>query len=183
MQKREVYMSKPKKIPAFKSEAEERKFWETHDSTNYIDWSKAEHVHFPNLKPSTKSISIRLPESLLEEIKILANKQDVPYQSLIKILINQGLRNQVEQLMKFYHNLFKRLIDNRHKKTTHKTTDTELGEVIKSIRNTMNLNSEQFSKKVNIKTSTLKAIERGEQAIDSKLEKKIEKIFSEDQRV
>jgi predicted DNA binding CopG/RHH family protein len=69
----------------FKTEAEERKFWETHDSTDYIDWSKAERVRFPNLKPSTTAISIRLPLGLLEQIKIAANKRDVPYQSLIKM--------------------------------------------------------------------------------------------------
>jgi uncharacterized DUF497 family protein/predicted DNA binding CopG/RHH family protein len=78
-------MSKLKPIPAFKSEAEERKFWETHDSTDYIDWSKAERMRFPNLKPSTTAISMRLPLGLLEQIKIAANKRDVPYQSLIKM--------------------------------------------------------------------------------------------------
>jgi predicted DNA binding CopG/RHH family protein len=69
----------------FKSEAEERKFRETHNSTDYVDWSKAERMRFPNLKPSTTAISIRLPLSLLEQIKIAANKRDVPYQSLIKM--------------------------------------------------------------------------------------------------
>lgn len=78
-------MSKLKPIPAFKSEAEERRFWETHDSTDYVDWSKAQRVRFPNLKPTTTAISLRLPVSLLEQIKIAANKHDVPYQSLIKI--------------------------------------------------------------------------------------------------
>jgi predicted DNA binding CopG/RHH family protein len=78
-------MSKLKSIPAFKTEAEERKFWETHDSADYVDWSKAERVRFPNLKPSTTAISIRLPLGLLEQIKIAANKRDVPYQSLIKM--------------------------------------------------------------------------------------------------
>jgi len=78
-------MSKLKSIPVFKSEADERKFWETHDSTDYVDWSKAERVSFPNLKPSTTAISIRLPSGLLEQIKIAANKRDVPYQSLIKM--------------------------------------------------------------------------------------------------
>jgi predicted DNA binding CopG/RHH family protein len=71
--------------PTFKTEADERKFWETHDSTDYIDWSKAERARFPNLKPSTTAISIRLPLGLLEQIKIAANKRDVPYQSLIKM--------------------------------------------------------------------------------------------------
>jgi predicted DNA binding CopG/RHH family protein len=66
-------MKKPKPLPAFKTEAEEEKFWEAHDSTDYIDWSKAERVRFPNLKPSTTAISIRLPLGLLEQIKIAAN--------------------------------------------------------------------------------------------------------------
>jgi predicted DNA binding CopG/RHH family protein len=68
----------------FRDEAEERRFWETHDSSNYVDWSKAERVRLPNLRPSTRSISLRLPVALLERIKIAANKRDVPYQSLIK---------------------------------------------------------------------------------------------------
>lgn len=72
------------KVPHFKNEAEERDFWETHDTDGLVDWSKAEHVRLPNLKPSTTSISLRLPVSLLEQIKIEANKRDVPYQSLIK---------------------------------------------------------------------------------------------------
>ena len=75
---------KLKPIPKFKNEDAERRFWETHDSTDYVDWSKARLVRFPNLKPSTKSISLRLPVSILEQIKVEANKRDVPYQSLIK---------------------------------------------------------------------------------------------------
>jgi predicted DNA binding CopG/RHH family protein len=78
-------MSKLKTPPQFNTETEERKFWETHDSTDYVDWSKAGRARFPNLKPSTTAISIRLPVSLLEQIKIAANKRDVPYQSLIKM--------------------------------------------------------------------------------------------------
>jgi predicted DNA binding CopG/RHH family protein len=70
--------------PAFRDEAEERQFWESHGSDGYVDWSTAEHVRLPNLKPSTRSISLRLPISLLERLKIEANKRDVPYQSLIK---------------------------------------------------------------------------------------------------
>jgi predicted DNA binding CopG/RHH family protein len=78
-------MAKPKKtLPEFKTEAEERSFWESHDSSNYVDWSQAQPTRFPNLKPSTKTISLRLPVALLERIKIEANKRDVPYQSLIK---------------------------------------------------------------------------------------------------
>jgi len=74
----------PKSIPKFRSEAEERRFWETHDSSGHVDWSKAKRVRFPNLKPSTTSISLRLPVTLLDRIKVAANKRDVPYQSLIK---------------------------------------------------------------------------------------------------
>ena len=78
-------MSKgPKAVPKFRSEAEERRFWETHDSSDYVDWTTAKRVRLPNLKPSTTSISLRLPVSLLDRIKIAANKRDVPYQSLIK---------------------------------------------------------------------------------------------------
>jgi predicted DNA binding CopG/RHH family protein len=73
-----------KPIPAFRSEAEERRFWESHDSSSYLDWSKARRARFPNLKPSTTSISLRLPVTLLERIRIAANKRDMPYQSLIK---------------------------------------------------------------------------------------------------
>lgn len=76
---------KRKSIPPLKSEAEERAFWESHDSTDYVDWDRAERVRFPHLKPSTKAISLRLPVNLLERIKIAANKRDVPYQSLIKV--------------------------------------------------------------------------------------------------
>ena len=75
---------KLKSVPAFKSEAEERRFWETHDSSLYLDWSKAERVRLPALKPTSTAISLRLPVPLLERIKIAANKQDVPDQSLIK---------------------------------------------------------------------------------------------------
>lgn len=75
---------KLKPIPEFETEAEERAFWETHDSADYVDWSTTEPVRLPNLKPTTVSISVRLPVSLLEKIKLAANKRDVPYQSLIK---------------------------------------------------------------------------------------------------
>jgi predicted DNA binding CopG/RHH family protein len=75
---------KLKPVPAFKDEAAERRFWETHDSADDLDWSKAERVRLPNLKPSTRAISLRLPLPLLERIKVAANKRDVPYQSLIK---------------------------------------------------------------------------------------------------
>lgn len=77
-------MSKAKKVPTFKTEAEERAFWEKNDSADYIDWAKAKRVAMPNLKPTTRTISLRLPEMLLDSIKIEANKRDMPYQSLIK---------------------------------------------------------------------------------------------------
>ena len=75
---------KLKPVPAFATEAEERQFWETHDSTEYLDWSNAQRVRMPNLKPTSTAISLRLPVPLLERIKVAANKRDVPYQSLIK---------------------------------------------------------------------------------------------------
>ena len=84
-------MTKLKSIPEFASEAAEREFWEDQDSADYVDWAKAERVRFPNLKPSTKSISLRLPESMLKDIKVAANKRDVPYQSLIKIWLAERL--------------------------------------------------------------------------------------------
>jgi len=84
-------MSNLKKIPEFKTGAEERKFWESHDSTDYVDWSQARLASFPNLKPSTKTISLRLPETLLDRIKIEANKRDMPYQSLIKAWLSEDV--------------------------------------------------------------------------------------------
>lgn len=75
---------KSKTVPRFANEAEERKFWETHDSADYVDWSATQRVRLPNLKPSTTAISLRVPVSLLDRIKIAANKRDMPYQSLIK---------------------------------------------------------------------------------------------------
>jgi len=80
---------KLKPIPEFASEQEERSFWESHDSSEYVDWGKAKKTLLPNLKPSTKSISIRLPEDLLERIKVEANRRDVPYQSLIKMWLHE----------------------------------------------------------------------------------------------
>jgi predicted DNA binding CopG/RHH family protein len=81
-----------KAVPQFASEAEERAFWETHDSTDYLDWSKAQRVVLPNLKPTTKTISLRLPQHLLDSIKAAANSRDVPYQSLIKVWLQEKLR-------------------------------------------------------------------------------------------
>ena len=90
-------MKLKKQLPKFPSEAAERRFWATHDSTDYLDWRKAGRVLFPNLKPSTKTISIRLPESLLDALKTLANERDVPYQSLVKMI----LAEQVEDALHF----------------------------------------------------------------------------------
>lgn len=84
-----------KKIPKFSSEAEERHFWREHDSADYIDWSDAEQVILPALKPSTKTISVRLPESMLEELKLLAHKRDVPYQSLLKVFLAERLHSEL----------------------------------------------------------------------------------------
>ncbi len=84
-------MKKLKKIPEFKSEEEERIFWEAHDSTDYFDLEQARKVRFPNLKKTTKSISIRLPVDMLEELKVKANAIDVPYQSYIKMILKKEL--------------------------------------------------------------------------------------------
>ena len=87
-----------KQIPKFKNEDDERAFWAAHDSTAYINWSKAERVIFSNLKPSVKKISLRLPESMLEELKLLANKRDVPYQSLLKIFLAERIQKELGAL-------------------------------------------------------------------------------------
>ncbi len=81
-----------KKIPKFKNEQDEARFWERNDSTDYIDYSQAGKLNAPNLKPSTKSISIRLPESLLQRLKVIANQKDIPYQSLIKLYLAEKVR-------------------------------------------------------------------------------------------
>ena len=85
-----------KKVPKFKSEDSERGFWAAHDSTEHVDWKKAKRVVLPNLKPSLKTISLRLPESMLEELKLLANKRDVPYQSLLKIFLSEKIREELK---------------------------------------------------------------------------------------
>lgn len=84
-----------KKIPKFKNEEEERDFWQTHDSTEYVDWKKARRLTLANLKPSVKTISLRLPESMLEELKLLANKRDVPYQSLAKVFLSDRINEEL----------------------------------------------------------------------------------------
>ncbi len=87
--------NKLKRIPKFKNEDEEREFWSKHDSTDYLDWKKARKVTLPNLKPSVKTISIRLPQMMLEELKLLANKRDVPYQSLLKMFLAERIEKEL----------------------------------------------------------------------------------------
>lgn len=82
---------KLREIPKFKTEDDEREFWATHDSTDYFDWDKAEFVVFPNLKLTTRTISLRMTSSMLDALKVAANKRDVPYQSLIKMFLKERL--------------------------------------------------------------------------------------------
>jgi predicted DNA binding CopG/RHH family protein len=87
-------MKKPKTLPALRSEEEERAFWATHDSMDYVDWSKAERVLFPSLKPSVRTISLRLPASMIAGLKALAHQRDVPYQSLLKVFLSERLERE-----------------------------------------------------------------------------------------
>jgi predicted DNA binding CopG/RHH family protein len=87
-------MKKP--IPRFKSEDAEREFWATHESTDYIDWRKGKRVTLPNLKPSSQIISLRLPKPMLDRLKLLAHKRDVPYQSLLKMFVAERLKAEFE---------------------------------------------------------------------------------------
>jgi predicted DNA binding CopG/RHH family protein len=84
-----------KEIPRFETEEKERDFWAEHDSADYLDWSRAERTVFPRLKPSTKTISLRLPEALLDDLKYIANKKDVPYQSLLKIYLAERVEEEL----------------------------------------------------------------------------------------
>ena len=84
-----------KQVPAFKNEDEERAFWATHDSTEFVEWAQAKRAVFPNLKPSTKTISLRLPESIIAALKLLANKRDVPYQSLLKVFLAEKVEQEL----------------------------------------------------------------------------------------
>ncbi|HVT17425.1 MAG TPA: BrnA antitoxin family protein [Thermoanaerobaculia bacterium] len=86
-----------KPIPRFESEDEEREFWARHDSLDYVDWRRAKQVAFSRLKPSTQTISLRLPGSLLENLKVLANKRDVPYQSLLKIFLAERVEQEIRK--------------------------------------------------------------------------------------
>jgi len=88
---------KKKRIPKFRNEDAERDFWASHDSTEYMDWSEAKHVTMPKLKPTLKTISIRLPEIMIEELKLLSNKRDVPYQSLMKIFLAERVEQELRK--------------------------------------------------------------------------------------
>ncbi len=83
-----------KRVPGFRNEDEEREFWAGHDSTEFVDWKDSVRARLPNLKPSTATISLRLPESMLEELKVLANKRDVPYQSLMKVFLAERIERE-----------------------------------------------------------------------------------------
>jgi predicted DNA binding CopG/RHH family protein len=86
-----------KPVPAFANEREEREFWETHDASPFVDWDRARIAVFPNLKPSTETISLRLPTALLFELKALANKRDVPYQSLLKVFLVDRVASEMRR--------------------------------------------------------------------------------------
>lgn len=90
-------MSRKKKVPEFRSEEEEREFWAARDSTDYLDWKKAKRAVLPELRPSLKTISLRLPQSMLDELKLLAHKRDVPYQSLMKIFLAERIREELKR--------------------------------------------------------------------------------------
>jgi len=92
------------RIPKFRNEDEERKFWNSHDSTEYIDWSKAKDITLSNLKPSVRSISIRLPEIMIEELKLIAHKKDIPYQSLMKLYISEKVEEELHKYSIFKTN-------------------------------------------------------------------------------
>jgi predicted DNA binding CopG/RHH family protein len=87
-----------KPIPKFESEDAEREFWATHDSTDHVDWSRAKPTTFSRLKPTTQTISLRLPEFLLENLKMLANKRDIPYQSLLKVFLAERIEQELRNL-------------------------------------------------------------------------------------
>lgn len=84
-----------RKVPKLKSEDAEREFWASHDSVDHVDWANAKPVKFSNLRPSTRTISIRLPESLIEDLKLIANKRDVPYQSLLKVFVAERVEEEL----------------------------------------------------------------------------------------
>jgi len=89
-----------KQVPRHRSEESEREFWASAESSDYVNWREAKRMAFPNLRPSTRTISLRLPEALLADLKILANKQDVPYQSLLKIFLAERIRQEFSKVKK-----------------------------------------------------------------------------------
>lgn len=97
-------MNKPKArqqsltIPEFESEDQEREFWAAHESTDFLDWRHARQVELPDLRPTTRTISIRLPESMIERLKVLANKRDVPYQSLLKMFVADRIEEELRSV-------------------------------------------------------------------------------------
>ena len=95
-------MTEKKRIPRFETEEEERDFWRTHDSEEYLEWSEAAEITLAKLKPSTKTISLRLPESMIEELKTLANKHDIPYQSLLKVFLAERLEEEKERSIRVH---------------------------------------------------------------------------------
>jgi predicted DNA binding CopG/RHH family protein len=91
-------MENYKSIPKFENEEQERAFWAKHDSAEYVDWSKAQKAVFPNLKPTTKTISLRLPGFIIDELKLIAHKRDIPYQSLIKIFLKEKIDQEFSRI-------------------------------------------------------------------------------------
>ena len=110
-----------KDIPTFESEDEEREFWATHDSMEYIAWGKAAPAYFPKLKPSTKSISLRLPEMMLDKLRLIANKRDVPYQSLMKVFLQERINQELARLKQREDNLSLEEVE------VHKLSPVEVG--------------------------------------------------------
>lgn len=186
-------MSKFKKIPKFENEADEREFWQSHDSSDYVDWSQAKLAKFPNLKSSTEKISLRLPESLLFELKIMANKYDVPYQSLIKILLVQQLNKTTDlmiqekenkpmkkQLLLAFYSMFRNLlqVDQFEQDLKRELEMREKGMLLQQIRKEVEMLSEdEFAQRLGISTSELTQIESGQSIFSKKIAKKIEKEF------
>jgi len=91
-------LKKTPKIPVFENEDQERDFWSAHDSTEFVDWGQAKRAHFASLKPTTRTVSIRLPETMIERLKILANKRDVPYQSLLKMYVADRIDEELRAM-------------------------------------------------------------------------------------
>ncbi|MBA3066635.1 BrnA antitoxin family protein [bacterium] len=91
-------MKQLKKIPKFKTKEDEIKFWDTHDSTDYLDWSKATRVAFPNLKPTSRSIPVKLPNWLIERLKFLAHKKDLSYQALLRLFVMKEVEKEMKSM-------------------------------------------------------------------------------------